>query len=215
MSGVIPFALGVALSPIPIAAMALILGGQRARVNGPSFAAGWLVGVAVTAVLCLVVVRAAGVTEDQPTWLAVAELAFGVAFLLLAFRLATSARRPQGSMPHWLSTLDACSPGKVAGLGVTLSGANPKVIALALGGALALANAGLSGAAALPALAAFIAIGAAGILVPLVAYTAAPSRSEPALAWIRRSVVHYDRVILAVLAVALGGKFVLDGMRAL
>jgi Sap, sulfolipid-1-addressing protein len=38
----LPSAVGVALSPIPIVAVILMLGTPRARSNGPAFAAGWV-----------------------------------------------------------------------------------------------------------------------------------------------------------------------------
>ena len=47
ISEVLPFAIGVAISPVPIIAVILVLFSTRARVNGPVFALGWIVGVAV------------------------------------------------------------------------------------------------------------------------------------------------------------------------
>ena len=52
---VLPFAVGVALSPVPIIAVALMLMSQRARLNGPLFVIGWLVGLAVIGVVVLAV----------------------------------------------------------------------------------------------------------------------------------------------------------------
>lgn len=52
---VLPFAVGVALSPVPIIAVALMLMSQRARLNGPVFVIGWLVGLAVIGVIVLAV----------------------------------------------------------------------------------------------------------------------------------------------------------------
>jgi Sap, sulfolipid-1-addressing protein len=43
----LPFAVGVALSPAPIAAVILMLITPRARANGPAFILGWIVGIAV------------------------------------------------------------------------------------------------------------------------------------------------------------------------
>ena len=41
---VLPLAVGVALSPVPIIAVALMVMSQRARLNGPVFVIGWLTG---------------------------------------------------------------------------------------------------------------------------------------------------------------------------
>src|SRR3954470_5835948 len=55
ISEVLPFAIGIAIIPIPIIAIILILFSERARVNGPAFLAGWVIGLsAVSAVVYLV-----------------------------------------------------------------------------------------------------------------------------------------------------------------
>src|SRR5215207_4628905 len=176
--------------------MLLILGGVRAPVNGPLFALGWIVGVAGSATLFLVLVSAVGIVDGQQTWLGIAEMALGVAFLVLAARLMASPTRSQSDPPRWLRAVDAYGPARAAALGVALSAANPKNLALALGGALALARAGVTGAEAVPALAAYTAIAAPGVRLP-------------------RFVIRHDRTVLLVLALAIGAKLLLDGIRAL
>ena len=47
ISAVLTFAVGVAISPVPIIAVTLILFSQRARVNGSAFLLGWVLAVAV------------------------------------------------------------------------------------------------------------------------------------------------------------------------
>ena len=42
----LPAAVGVAISPLPIVAVVLMLVSARGRANGPAFLIGWLVGVA-------------------------------------------------------------------------------------------------------------------------------------------------------------------------
>ena len=47
IAAVLPFAIGVAISPVPIIAVILMLFSSRAKVNGPMFALGWAVALAV------------------------------------------------------------------------------------------------------------------------------------------------------------------------
>jgi Sap, sulfolipid-1-addressing protein len=211
----VALAVGVAVSPIPIAAMLLILAGGRATVNGPLFALGWTVGVAGSVTLIFVLVTAAGSADDQPTWLAVADVAVGSAFVILASRLLASPRRALSETPRWLTAVDSCGRTQAAALGVGLSAANPKNLALALGGAIALARTGVTGAAAVPALFAYVAIAAASVLLPLAAFEAFPAKSQRTLAQIRRFVIRHDRTMIVVLGLAIGAKLVLDGIRAL
>ena len=41
----LPFAFGIALSPLPIAAIIMILMSARARTNAPAFLLGWFLGL--------------------------------------------------------------------------------------------------------------------------------------------------------------------------
>ena len=47
----LPAAVGVALSPVPIIAVILMLGTPQARTNGPAFGLGWVVGLSVVSVI--------------------------------------------------------------------------------------------------------------------------------------------------------------------
>ena len=46
IGGMLPFAVGIALSPMPIVAVVLFLVTERARANALSFLVGWIVGIA-------------------------------------------------------------------------------------------------------------------------------------------------------------------------
>ena len=67
ISEVLPFAVGVAISPIAIIAVILVLFSARARVNGPAFLAGWLAGVAVVSIVVYLVADAGDASSDQTT----------------------------------------------------------------------------------------------------------------------------------------------------
>jgi hypothetical protein len=62
----LPAAVGVALSPVPIVAVILMLGTPRARSNGPAFAAGWVAGLVTVGVIVLLVAGDAGPTRSPP-----------------------------------------------------------------------------------------------------------------------------------------------------
>jgi len=52
ISEVLTFAVGVAISPMPIIAVILMLFSQRAKVNGPAFLLGWVLALAVVSTHC-------------------------------------------------------------------------------------------------------------------------------------------------------------------
>jgi threonine/homoserine/homoserine lactone efflux protein len=134
----LPSAVGVALSPVPIIAVILMLGTPRARSNGSAFALGWVIGLVVVSVV--VVLLASG--SDDPdsgtsTAVDVIKLLFGVLFLVMA--VGQWRKRPRAGttaqMPKWMQAIDQFTAGKSLGLGVALSAANPKNLALTLAAA--------------------------------------------------------------------------------
>ncbi|MGZ4682848.1 MAG: GAP family protein, partial [Acidimicrobiales bacterium] len=129
IGGMLPAALAVALSPIPIVAVVVILATPRARVVGPAFALGWIVGL--TVVSTVVVVLAGG--SDDPDSASAAGVdgfpgAVGVLFLVMAAR--QWAKRPRegapAEPPAWMASVDQVTPVKAVALGLALSAANPK-----------------------------------------------------------------------------------------
>ena len=59
----LPSALAVALSPIPVVAIVLILGASNARTAGPAFAFGWIAGLPAVSVIVVLVVGGGGDAE--------------------------------------------------------------------------------------------------------------------------------------------------------
>ena len=98
---VLPYAIGVAISPLPIIAVILVLFSARAHVNGPVFLAGWVLGVAVVSVAVYLLSDASDASTDDTTsdsvsWI---KLLLGVWLVLLAVRKlrARRARRRRRS----------------------------------------------------------------------------------------------------------------------
>jgi Kef-type K+ transport system membrane component KefB len=90
---ILPMAVGVALSPVPIIAIVLMLGTPRARSNGLAFALGWLVELSIAGgvMLALASGRAQEDGDEPATWVSVVKLLFGLLFLLLAAHVARPA----------------------------------------------------------------------------------------------------------------------------
>ena len=78
----LPQAVAVALSPVPIVAVALVLGTPRARAGGLAFASGWVGGLlAVSAVLFMMIGGAENGESAVLGWL---QIGIGAAFLVVA-----------------------------------------------------------------------------------------------------------------------------------
>jgi threonine/homoserine/homoserine lactone efflux protein len=206
----LPYALGIALSPVPIGAVLLLLTCRRAIANGLSFLLGWSVGVAALIVLLVTLVQAAGISDADPSWLAAADVLLGGLFLLASALVFRRRRGTVAGAAPWLAAVDGLSTRRSGALGLVLSTANPKVIALSLGAAIAVAGSGGAGTARLAL--AFTTVAAVGIAVPLAIYLAAPARSGATLARVRRSIERHEANVLVVLGLVVAVLFLADGV---
>jgi threonine/homoserine/homoserine lactone efflux protein len=210
---VLPYAIGVAISPVPIIAVILMLFSSRATVNGPVFLLGWVVASALVSGLAFAAGDAASedTTEVVVSW---SKVLIGALLLLLAVRSWRSRPAPgeQADSPAWMAGIDAFSPGKAFVLALLLAGVNPKNLLLAAGAGGAVAGLGLQGGEAVVALGAFVLIASLTIAGPVVYYlvggTAARSRLETTKEWLA---VHNDAV-MTVLLLVLGLSLVSEGV---
>lgn len=83
---VLPVAVGVALSPVPIIAVILMLVTPQARANGPAFVAGWIGGLAILGAIVMAVAGPADTADagTPPTWASVVQLVLGGLLVLVA-----------------------------------------------------------------------------------------------------------------------------------
>ena len=209
------YALGVAVSPAPIASIIVILTSPRALANGASFLAGWALGVASVITLLVVLVDEAGIGDSDRSWIAVPELVLGTAFVGVALLVWIRRRRRREHAVPWLDAVDDLSRARSAGLGFLLAAANPKVIALALGSALSLAEEDASAGSQLQTIVLFAAIGVVGVALPLALYLLFPDRAHSLLARLRAWLGRHEATILIALGLVLGAVFLQDGLSSL
>jgi hypothetical protein len=101
IGSILPQAIGVAISPLPIIAVILMLFSKRARSNGLAFLAGWVLALAIVGGVVLALANAgkvsAGGTPSTSSY--VIHLLLGLLFLFLAAR--NWQKRPQeGETPE-------------------------------------------------------------------------------------------------------------------
>jgi hypothetical protein len=219
IGGSLPMAIGIALSPIPIIAVVLMLTTPRARANGPAFVLGWLLGLGVVGAIVLLIAGPSGASESggPATWVAWLEIVLGALLLLVALRQFRG--RPHGDeeapMPKWMGAIDHVKPVGAVGLAALLAGVNPKNLLLAVAGAAAIAQTGISGTQQAIAYAVFAVIGTIGVGAPVVIYLAMGERSQQILAGLKDWMSHNNAVIMSVLCLVIGAKIIGSGIAGL
>jgi threonine/homoserine/homoserine lactone efflux protein len=210
----LPSAIAVALSPIPIVGVVVVLGAERARTAGPAFALGWIAGLlAVSVIVVLLVGSGSDPDADDPgvSWL---KLGIGVLFVLMAAKQWTKRPKPgeEPETPGWMTTIDSATPARAAVLGAALSGANPKNLALTLTAAASIAEAGLDGTDTAIAIAVFVALGSATVAGAVLFHLVAGDRAERPLGAVRQFMSGNSPVIMMVVLLLLGAKLIGDGL---
>jgi threonine/homoserine/homoserine lactone efflux protein len=216
VSEILTFAIGVAISPVPIIAVILMLFSQRAKVNGPLFAAGWVLALAVVGGVAYAVsdvgdVSTSSSASDSVSWL---KIVFGVLFVLLAVRQWRGRPAPgaEPEMPRWMRGIDAFTPGKAFGVGVVLAGVNPKNLLLTLGAATGLAQLGLSTGDAVGSLVVFVLVASVTIIAPVVYYLAGGDRARGNLDTMKGWLAVHDAAVMTVLFLVFGVALIAKGL---
>jgi threonine/homoserine/homoserine lactone efflux protein len=214
----LPSAIGVALSPVPIIAVILMLGTPKARSNGPAFAIGWVLGLVIVSVIVVVVAGDDDSADsDTSTAVDVVKVVLGLLFFAMAAMQWRSRPAPgeEATLPKWMNAIDTFTPGKSLVLGPALSGANPKNLALTLAAAASIAQAGLSGGDTAIAIAVFVVIGSLTVAGPVVGYLLASERAATPLASIKEFMGVHNAVIMMVVLLVLGAKLLGNGIPGL
>ncbi|MEM9034361.1 MAG: GAP family protein [Actinomycetota bacterium] len=217
IGGVLGYAIGVAVSPVPIAAVILMLFSRRARSNSTSFLAGWIFGIAVASSIVLVI---PGLEADDRTpsdgtgW---TKLALGAALLVLGAWQWWS--RPRGNAeaepPGWMDRVDGLTPPAAFGLGFALAAINPKNLVLAVAAGATIASLPLDGGEAAGVVAIFTAVAAVSVVVPVVAYLVSGQRLDRTLELARAWLIANNQAVMAVLFIVFSVSLAGDGIEIL
>jgi threonine/homoserine/homoserine lactone efflux protein len=216
ISEVLTPAVGVAITVSAIIAVILMLFSQRARVNGPLFLLGWVVGLSTISVVIYVIsdqsnASTSSTASDTISWL---KIAFGLAFLLLAVRTYRNRPAPGAEpvMPKWMSGIDALTPGKAVGLGLLLSAVNPKNLVLTFGAATGLAQLGLSTSDVVVSLIVFVLIGSLTIAGPVVYYLLGGEHAKTELDQLKGWLTVHNAAVMAGVLLVLGADLIAKGL---
>jgi threonine/homoserine/homoserine lactone efflux protein len=216
ISEILTFAIGVAISPVPVIAVILMLFSRRARVNGSVFLMGWVVALAAVSIVVYAIshdgsVATSSTASDSVSW---GKIVLGVLLLGLARRSFRKrpAQNDEPEMPKWLASAESVSPAKAFGLALVLAAVNPKNLILTAGAAAGLAQLGLSTSDAVVAIIVFVGVGSLSILLPvlyaLLGGANATARLDSAKNWLTR----HNAAVMTVLFLVFGVDLIAKGL---
>jgi glucan phosphoethanolaminetransferase (alkaline phosphatase superfamily) len=214
VSGLVPAALGVALSPAALIELILVLFSKRARVNGLVFVATLMVSIfAVAAIGAFAMKVTTDDSTDQPSIAkGIVLLVLGVFALVIAWRNWT--RRTDTSVPKMFDSIANMGPGAVFVLAVGAVPLNPKNLVMVLAAGAQAAASGEPTATVVTALVVFTLLAASPFLVAIGYVLIAGDGAQERLGAVRDWLMSHNRFIMAIVLGVLGVVIVGQGWAA-
>jgi threonine/homoserine/homoserine lactone efflux protein len=212
---ILPLAVGIAISPIPIIAVILMLLSPRAKGTSVGFMIGWLAGI--VAAIVVFTLLSSVIPQNTGTGSpvrGVIKIILGVLLLVVALRQwrGRPAKGEEAVMPKWMSAIDSMTAGKALGLGFLLSAVNPKNLLLAISAGLIVGGASLTLGEASVVIIIFVLLAGCTVIIPVIGYLMAAARLAEPLDRLREWLVDNNPVIMAVLLLVIGVSVIGKGI---
>jgi hypothetical protein len=213
----LPMAVGVALSPIPVAAVIMILMAAQARTSAPAFLLGWMLGI-LTVGFIVFLVPGIDTARGEPTALSgLIRIVLGITLLLLAVRqwYQRSAADALREVPKVFADLDQMGVIQSSVTGFLLSSVHPKNLVLSAAGAAAIDASMLDPGAQVIALLLFSVIASLTIAIPVAGYfLVGPSAEAMFRSW-KDWLVEHNATMITTLLLIFGALLIGRGMKIL
>jgi Sap-like sulfolipid-1-addressing protein len=225
---VLPLAVGIAISPVPIIAVILMLFTPRARSNGPAFLAGWVIGVALVVSISYSLADAGEVASSSSAndTMSQIKIVLGVLLILMVFRKRRAAHEAAllaaaggnalaPSMPRWMTGLEGFNAMKAFTIALVLAAVNPKNLALGIAAGAAIAQANTSGSDAWLTILVFVLIASASVAVPVLYFLVAGASAQRVLDGWKTWLVANNQTVMGVLFLVFGAVLIGKGISGL
>ncbi|MEV0649684.1 GAP family protein [Phytomonospora sp. NPDC050363] len=215
----LPLAVGIAISPVPIIAVILMLFAPDAKGASAGFLVGWIAGIMIATALFvwLAAVADLGGSGEPSALLSWVKLILGVLLVVLAVKQWRGRPAPgaQADLPGWMTAIDRFTTGKALTLGFALSAVNPKNLAMCVAAGIAVGTAGLDGGGIFVTVLIFTVLAACTVAVPVIAYAVAADRMRGPLQDLKEWLQANNATVMAVLLLVIGALLVGKGFGGL
>jgi hypothetical protein len=213
----LPIAVAVAISSVPITATIMILLSPNQRRSSLPFLIGWILGIAAMIVIFTLGAAAipARATAHPQEILAIAQIVIGLAleaFALILWR--RSAEQPSQELPRWLRAVGSLRGWQALGLAFVLN-VRPKSILLSAAAGLSMRTQPLTVGESVVAIAVYTVISASTVGIPVIFTLAAPKQAEPRLIIVRDWIVKNNRIVTILIMVMIGFVIIGNGLTRL
>jgi hypothetical protein len=214
---ILPIAVAVAFSSVPIMAAILILLAPNNRRSSIAFLVGWALGLAVVILaftLLAYLIPSAPPRRSQVA-IGVLLIVIGAAVLVLAIVVwRRGAGRPTAELPQWLSNVGNLHPWQSFGLALLLN-IRPKAILLSAAGGLSIRAAQLSTAETAIVIGVYTVLSASAVAFPVIASLVAPAKTQSGLVRARSWITDNGRIVGALILVIIGVVIIGHGLALL
>ena len=204
---VLPIAVAVAFSSVPITATILILLSPKRNISGAAFLVGWVAGLIIVVSAATFGAQALPIKSlrSQQSAFGVAEIVIGAALVILGIvsglRAARHPTPAQGA--KWLSAVKSFGPRPSFGLAVVLN-FRPKGLLLGVAAGLAIGGDATSVSDAVGAIAFYVVISASTVAGPIISTIAMPELMQPRLVSAQHWLEQHGRLVTSLLMGLIG-----------
>ena len=217
---IIPLALAIAISPIPIIAVILLLFTDHPKPNAGAFVVGFYLGVAAFLGIMIAIASSQDLSNSGSGastgsfWI---KILLGCLLFVGAYRQLQKRPGPDAEpeQPKWMAGIATFTAGKSFTTGLVVGAVNPKNIVVSLGAAMTISTAALGAGEDVATVVVYALVGSAGVAAPLLVAITLGDRSSAVLdswkAWLTQN----NAVVMAVLFAVIGGVLIGKGVSGL
>ena len=206
----VPPAIGVALSPLPLIAVVLMILSPDGRGRSILFAVG-RVGAVLAVVVVMAVLSELNTRGEGGSRIgAIIRLVLGAAFIVLGI-LKLRSRAKAGAEPEapgWMQAIESMPPKRTLRIGFLISAVNPKEVIFSITAGVVIGSASVPPGQMAAATGVYVLIATVTVVTPVAAYLVFGDRTRSWLRPFQTWLVRYYAAIIAAVLFILGGVMI-------